>query len=86
MNQSEYHLPSLVLSFRATVDSCRDVLAGESDRIMSIIKTLPCVRGDVADLHLALLEALANAVIHATGRTREREWAFAEAVLDQGSC
>ncbi len=53
-----------MLSFQATVESCRDVVASDSDRIISIVKTLPCVQGELANLRLALLEALANAVIH----------------------
>lgn len=64
MNETEYRPSGLMLSFEATIESSRDVLAEESDRIMSIVKTLPCFHGDIANLRLALLEALANAVIH----------------------
>jgi serine/threonine-protein kinase RsbW len=39
-------------------------LGEEAGKIMAIVQTLPCVQGDVASLRLALLEALANAVIH----------------------
>ena len=64
MSEPEYRLQDLVLSFQSTIESCRDLLASEADRIISIVKTLPCVQGDLGDLHLALLEAMANAVIH----------------------
>jgi len=34
------------------------------DRVMSLVQTLPCAEGDLADLRLAIAEALSNAVIH----------------------
>jgi serine/threonine-protein kinase RsbW len=64
MSEPEYRLQDVVLRFQATIESCRDLLASECDRIMGIAKTLPCVHGDLSDLHLALLEAMVNAVIH----------------------
>jgi anti-sigma regulatory factor (Ser/Thr protein kinase) len=85
MSEPEYRLQDVVLSFQATIESCRDALASESDRIMSIVKTLPCVQGDLGDLHLALLEAMANAVIHGNHDDPQREWPFARAAADEGS-
>ena len=65
MNEHEYDLPHLAFSFQTTVESRRELLPEAADRIVSIIRTLPCVKGvELTDLHLALLEALANAVIH----------------------
>ena len=65
MNEHEYHTPRLIFSFHTTVESKRDLLPEAADRIIRIIKTLPCVKdNDLNDLHLALVEALANAVIH----------------------
>ena len=65
MNDHEYDLPRFAFSFETTVESRRELIPEAADRIISIIQTLPCVKSkDLSDLHLALLEALANAVIH----------------------
>jgi serine/threonine-protein kinase RsbW len=64
--KNEMHLipPDLILSFEVSFTGCREKLADAVDRIMSLVQTLPCVQGRLEKLHLALMEALANAVIH----------------------
>lgn len=64
MDEQLYSLPNLVLSFQMTIKSRRDVLLEALDRVMSLVQTLPCAEGDLADLRLAIAEALSNAVIH----------------------
>jgi len=65
-------LPSLVLSFQMTIESRRDVLLEALDRVMSLVHTLPCVQGDLADLRLAIAEALSNAVVHGNRENPEK--------------
>ncbi len=63
--EKEVHLiPDLILSFEVSFTGCREKLADAVDRIMSLVQTLPCVQGRLEKLHLALMEALTNAVIH----------------------
>jgi len=64
MDEEVYCLPDLVLSFRMTIKSHLAELGQAADKITSVVQTLPCVQEDLDDLHLALLEALSNAVIH----------------------
>ena len=64
MDEQVYCLPDLVLSFRMTIKSHLAELGQAADKITSVVQTLPCVQEDLDDLHLALLEALSNAVIH----------------------
>jgi serine/threonine-protein kinase RsbW len=47
-----------------TIASRRDSVDGASERIMQAVERLPCARGSLDDISLALSEALANAVIH----------------------
>jgi serine/threonine-protein kinase RsbW len=51
-------------SSQVTIKSHLAELGQAADRIMSVVQTLSCVQEDLDDLHLALLEALSNAVIH----------------------
>jgi serine/threonine-protein kinase RsbW len=64
MDEQVHCLPNMVLSFKMTIKSHRGELAQAADRIMSVVQTLPCVPEDLDNVHLALLEALSNAVIH----------------------
>jgi serine/threonine-protein kinase RsbW len=47
-----------------TIASRRDSVDEASERIMQAIGALPCARGNLEDISLALSEALANAVVH----------------------
>jgi serine/threonine-protein kinase RsbW len=64
MDEQVFRLPNLVLSFQLTIKSDRDEVEGATDRIMSLVQTLPCLQAGFDDLHRALLEALSNAIIH----------------------
>ena len=64
MDEQVYRLPNLVLSFQVTIKSDRDEVERAADRIMSLVQTLPCLQDGFDALHLALLEALSNAIIH----------------------
>jgi len=72
MDEQVYRLPNLVLSFQVTIKSDRDEVERAADRIMSLVQTLPCLQDGFDALHLALLEALSNAIIHGKpGKTIE---------------
>ena len=49
---------------RETIASRRDSVDEASERIMQAVAALPCARGSLDDISLALSEALANAVVH----------------------
>jgi len=72
MNEQVYRLPNLVLSFQLTIKSDRDEVEGAADRIMSLVQTLPCLQNGFDDLHLALLEALSNAIVHGNGEDPDK--------------
>ena len=64
MDEQVYRLPNLVLSFQLTIKNVGDGVEGAADRIMSLVQTLPCRQDGFDDLHVALLEASSNAIIH----------------------
>jgi hypothetical protein len=67
MDEQLYSLPNLVLSFQMTIKSRRDVLLEALDRVMSLVQTLPCAEGDLADLRLAIAESRHVAKHHLCG-------------------
>src|SRR5713226_7842102 len=64
MSHPSHCLSDLVLSFEGTINTSRNELADAVDRVKSVVRTLPCAKGNLHNLQGALLEALTNAVIH----------------------
>ncbi len=64
MKQATHLIPDLALSFEVSFTGCREKVADTVERVMSLVQTLPCAQGRLEQLHLALMEALTNAVIH----------------------
>jgi serine/threonine-protein kinase RsbW len=64
MDEQDYCLTDQASGFRMTIESRCDGLWEAAESIMRTVKTLPCVQAELDDLHLALIEALTNAVLH----------------------
>ena len=64
MNEQDYCLPDQASSFEMTIESRCDGLWEAAESIMRTVRTLPYVQADLDDLHMALVEALTNAVLH----------------------
>lgn len=64
MLECDFDASNLSLVFSQVVESRRDLVGDATERIMKIIRAMPCVRGSLDDVTLALTEALANAIIH----------------------
>lgn len=45
-------------------ESRREIIGTAVDRIMAVIRRMPCAEGHLAEIEVALTEALANAVVH----------------------
>jgi serine/threonine-protein kinase RsbW len=54
----------LVLRFRALLPSTRDSINVAVEQVMTLAREAGCVASDIADVEIAVREALANAVIH----------------------
>jgi serine/threonine-protein kinase RsbW len=54
----------LVLRFRALLPSTRESINFAVGKIMKVAREAGCIRSDVADVEIAVREALANAIIH----------------------
>ncbi len=54
----------LVLRFRAMLPSTRDSINHAVERVMAVARQAGCVSSDMADVEIAVREALANAIIH----------------------
>ncbi len=52
------------LLFEVTVPSVRDAVPNAADEIMDYIRAMPCAQLHLDEVRLALVEALANAVVH----------------------
>ena len=48
------------LTFNIRIDEIADAV----DKVIDLARTLPCGRGTLDNLHLAMMEALTNAVVH----------------------
>ena len=64
MNKELDRIPALAMSFEISFRACREQLADTVERVMRVVQTLPCAQGRLEDLHLALMEAMTNALIH----------------------
>jgi serine/threonine-protein kinase RsbW len=64
MNEREHALPDTAWGVQMRVNSHRGGLEEAAGSIIGLIQTLPGVQEGLDDLHIALLEALSNAVIH----------------------
>ena len=54
----------LVLRFRALLPSTRESINLAVDKVMTVAREAGCLSSDVADVEIAVREALANAIIH----------------------
>lgn len=64
MENCEYNTSNLTLVFHKTIVSRREELEPEIERILEILKEMPCARENMHEITLALREVLTNAVIH----------------------
>jgi len=64
MNKELDRIPDLAMSFEISFRGCREQLVDTVERVMRVVQTLPCAQGRLEDLHLALMEAMTNALIH----------------------
>ena len=64
MQEYELDPANLSLMFHETVESRRDLVVESTERIMDVIRTMPCAQQHLDAVRLALTEALANAIIH----------------------
>ena len=56
-----------------TIDSRRDLVDQAAERIMLAVGALPCAKGSLDDISLALSEVLANAVVHGNREDPEKK-------------
>ena len=64
MGELEFDSSNVTVVFDARIGSRRDEVDGIVEGLMQVIRALPCAREHLDEVHLALSEALANAVIH----------------------
>jgi serine/threonine-protein kinase RsbW len=64
MQELELDTGNLSLMFHETVESRRELVVATTERLMGVIRTMPCAQQHLDAVHLALTEALANAIIH----------------------
>lgn len=64
MQELELDTANLSLVFHETVQSRRELVAETTDRLMDIIRAMPCAQQHLDAVQIALTEALANAIIH----------------------
>jgi serine/threonine-protein kinase RsbW len=54
----------LELKFEVTISGDREVVPDATEQIMETIRQMPCAKNHLNEVRIALIEALANAVIH----------------------
>ncbi len=54
----------LVLRFRALLPSTRESITFAVEKVMTVAREAGCISSDIADVEIAVREALANAIIH----------------------
>ena len=64
MQESAFDTTALTLALHETISSTRSAVDQAVERIMQIVRMLPCASATLDEIELALSEALANAVVH----------------------
>ena len=62
----------MTVQFREIIPSRLDLLDPAIERIMESIAAMPCSRGNLEEIKLALMEAVANAMIHGNQRNPDK--------------
>lgn len=60
----EFDDKNLVLKFQKTLEGRKEAIPPFVDEIMNIVKTVGCAAGREQEVEVAVIEALANAVVH----------------------
>ncbi len=63
----------LVLRFRALLPSTRESISFAVEKVMTVAREAGCISSDIADVEIAVREALANAIIHGNRSEPQRK-------------
>ena len=64
MKECSFNAPNMAFMFQVLVESRTELLEDATERIVQLVRSLPCSPEDPDAVSLALSEALANAIIH----------------------
>jgi len=69
----EFESKDLILRMEATLDGHVDAIHPVVDSIMQMVRAMGCAAGKEAEVEMALIEALANAVVHGAKNDRSKK-------------
>lgn len=69
----EFETKNLILRLDATIDGRIDAIRPLVESIMQMVRAMGCAAGKEAEVEIALLEALANAVVHGCKNDPEKK-------------